>query len=227
LRTLAAVFVPIILIFVCALIILLMPLPAPFPPPASKARNLVAAIATGVLGMGYLVGLVVYFVVGLSGSSRALDPALTPLGLTARGYMVFGRQYTGAIEGRQVEIRYTPAQNIKPAVYEVYIATNTGTRMALGRQRPLLDCRDCPPVEVSGVGLDGVQVFSQDPTRAQGLLADGSTRAILARLLAGPAELYVQPNRLWLRAHPRQIAEQQARGWLDDLLALANAIEAL
>jgi hypothetical protein len=48
------------LIFGLALLTIWLPLPQPFSPPPGKERNMVVAALTGVLGLGYLVGLVVY-----------------------------------------------------------------------------------------------------------------------------------------------------------------------
>jgi hypothetical protein len=223
-RILVLAFVPILLIFACAMVILWVPLPAPAPAPLSKARNLAAAITVGVVGMAYMIGLTVYLIAAFVDAGKALDPALTPLGLTPERYMLAGRRYRGTIEGRHVEVRYTPAQNINLAVLEMYVSADTGMRLALGRQRPLLDCQDCPRVEVAGAGLAGIQVFCQEEARARSLLADPATRAAVARLLPGQQALYVQPDQVWFRAHSRHMQADVVHEWLDDLLLVADHI---
>jgi hypothetical protein len=50
----------------------------------------------------------------------------------------------------------------------------------------------------------------------------------LAHLLGGPGErreLYLQPERIWLRMRHRRLTEEQLHRWLDGLLALADAVE--
>jgi hypothetical protein len=223
-----------VLLFGCALFMLRVPLPASL----EGARNPVAAIVTGLVGAACLAGIVVYVIASLRGAGRSLDPVLATLGLAAKPHALYGRQYHGLLQGRRVQVHYLPAQASRSARLDLYLDAAVGTRMAIGRRRPLLDCRDCPrlasPVGDAGLGADlgPLRVYAEDETQARRLLADETVRAAIRRLLAdpaspGPQELYIQPGRVWLRARPWRIGEGQIEAWLNALLALAEAGENL
>lgn len=241
LRVLLLILVPPILLFLCALVILWMPLPQPLPPPLSGGRNRMAAVMTAILGLGYLAGLAAYVIASVLRAGRILDPVLASAGLVSESYRVFGRQYTGVIRGREVAVRFLPPQGVNPALLNVHVVANLGTRAAIGHKRPLLDCRDCAQLSLDELELGHMQVYAEDQECARSLLADPVGRAALRRLMEprsgfplncvdgrevlGLRELYLQPERVWLRARPRQITEPQLRQWLDDLLVLAEAGE--
>ena len=189
-----------------------------------------SALVTGVLGAGYVVGLAVYVVSTFLRAGRVLDPVLTAKGMVSKSYLVFGRQYQGELESREVEVYFVPSQGVRPAQLNLYVEADIGTRVAIGWQRPLLDCRDCARLEVAGAELGGLQVYAQQEERAGRLLTDAASREAMARLLDdreeyGFREIYLQPERVWLRAHPQGMSEGRFRQWLDDVLALAEAGE--
>jgi hypothetical protein len=230
-RLILLILIPPLLLLILALAMILMPLPHPFPEAKSQERTRVAAITTGALGMLYLVGLTVYAASWFLQAGQALDPALAPLGLTAETYMGFGRRYHGEIDGRQVEITYQPPQTIRHALLNITVNADIGTRAAMALKRPLLDCADCPEVDVGEPELSQFLVVAEDQAWMQRLLTEPANAAAVDRLLGdqgtlGMRELYFQPERIWLRAHPQQLNEAQLRQWLDDLLALAEAVEA-
>ena len=43
----------------------------------------------------------------------------------------------------------------------------------------------------------------------------------------GSGELYLQPNRVWFRSHPREPTEARFEAWLEDLQALAGTGEGI
>jgi len=226
LRLLLLLLILPVLLLCCALTMLWVPLPTSL----EGARNQVAAIATGLAGAGYLVGIGVYVIASLWSAGRTLDPALTPLGLIAQPYALFGRQYRGLLRGRPVQVRYLPAQASRPARLDLFVHADLGARIAIGQQRPLLDCCDCPRLASVEAEIGPLQVYAQDETQARRLLADETARAALRRLVDDPSspgrqELYVQPGRIWLRARPWQVGARQVEARLDDLLALAEAGE--
>ena len=221
-----------VLIVACALLAMWLPLPHPFPPSMSQARNQLAAIATGIVGAVYLLGLAIYLVTGFLRAGRALDLALVRVGLAPESYMIFGRRYQGPVQGRQVVVTSLPARGISPAQLDIHVGAGVGLRMAMGARRPLLDCRDCPRLRVDQTGWTDLHVYAEDAQTAQRLLADPEFGEAARRLLVegeGNREVYLQPDGVWLRAHPR--ASQQRLGlagadverWLADLLALADA----
>lgn len=229
-RFVMLILIPPLILFILALAVILTPLPHPFPEAKSPERTRVAAIATGVLGALYLVGLTVYTVSSFLQAGQVLDPTLDSLGLTAEGYMGFGRRYHGELDGRQVEITYQPPQAIRSALLNITVDANVGTRAAMVPQRPLLDCADCPVVDVEMAELEHLLIVAEDEAWLEHSLAEPANAAALLRLLGdletpGTRELYFQPERVWLRAHPQQLTETQLRQWLDDLLAIAGTTE--
>lgn len=230
LRILMMILVPVVLFLVCALIIMWLPLPQPFPAPLSGERTRMAAILVGVLGMGYLVGLIVYVTASFQQAGRILDPVLAPAGLDSKAYLLFGRRYHGPVQGRRVEVTYLPGQAMSRSQLNVYLDAALGTRIAIGRERPVLDCGDCPGVAVEAWEQVGFQVYAQDGAVARWLLADAEVSAALGRLLdersgGGLRELYLQPERVWLRARPDGMSAEQFGRWFEDLLTLAAAGE--
>jgi hypothetical protein len=226
LRLLLLLLILPVLLFCCALTMLRAPLPASL----EGARNQGAAIATGLVGAGYLVSVVVYVITSLWRASRRLDPVLTALGFAAKPYALFGRQYRGFFHGRQVQVQYLPAQASRSARLDVTVDADLVARIAIGWQRPLLDCRDCPRIELNAQGLSQLEVYAQEEAQARSLLANVRARRAIQHLMdarssSGQPEIYVQPDRIWLRARPWQIARGQIEAWLDDLLALAEAGE--
>jgi hypothetical protein len=203
-----------------------------------------AAVMTGILGIGYLAVLAAYVIAAVLRAGCILDPVLMSAGLVSGSYRVFGRQYTGVIQGREVEVRFLPPQGINPALLNVHVAANLGTRVAIGHTRPLLNCRDCAQLSVGELELGRLQVYAENQECARGLLVDPAGGSALRRLMEATAtrsgfplngvdgreglgfrEVYLQPEGVWLRARPRQMTEPQLRQWLDDLLALAEAGE--
>jgi hypothetical protein len=187
-----------------------------------------AAIATGILGAGYLMGLTVYVIASLLRAGRVLDPVFKPAGWVSESYLAFGRRYRGVIHGREVEVTFLPSQGVSAAQLNVYVSASLSTRVAIARGKPLLDCGDCPRVNLDESPLGGFQVHSRDGEHAHRLLADSKVRDALERLLdggevAGTWEMYLQPERVWLRARPHGLTEELFRQWLDDLTALAEA----
>ena len=216
-----------VLLLGCALGVMWVPLPRPFPPAGSSERILIAAVTTGLLGVVYLIALVVYLISSLSNTSRSLDPLFTSLGLASQGYMASGRQYHGALEGRPVDLYWTPAHSLRHALLDAYVDADLDVRVAVAAKRPLLDCADCPAVDVTAPGLGHLRVYTRDEAWARRLYADPASVALLGRLVgeAGARELYLQPGRVWLRLRPQRVTEAQLRQRLDDLLAFAEAVE--
>jgi hypothetical protein len=194
---------------------------APLPASLNGARDLVAAIAAGLAGAGYLLARLFYLFWFVRRSARALDPILQPMGLIRSATTGFGRRYTGVIDGRAVKVRYTPAYALSAPRLDLMVEAQLGTRMAVSRQRPLLDCRDCPQVDL-GEGVP-YQVYAQDAQMARRLLADPAAVDALDRLMGaeGVAELYVQPDRVWFRARLRSLKEAEIESWLKELVRLA------
>jgi hypothetical protein len=230
-RIVVLIGVAAVLLLAVALLAMWLPLPRPFPPAESGERTTLAAVTTGVLGFAYLVGLGAYLIAWLRGPGQALDAALSSRGLATRSAWGLGRRYTGQVGARQVQVAFTPPSGLQRAFLTIHVSADSDVRLAVGPRRPLLDCRECARIDVAGRGLGDLQVYSGDERRVRRLLSDPSTQAVLARLLAeqardGLRELYLQPSRLWLRARPTsRVTGARVGEWLDDLLALGQAVE--
>jgi hypothetical protein len=150
-------------------------------------------------------------------------------GLASEPYLLFGRRYRGRAEGRDVSVTFLPAQGFRPAQLDLTVGAQLGLRAALAARRPLLDCGDCPRLELEPVDWDGPSLWTRDGEEVRRLLGDAAARAALGDLVGGAGgprcELYLQPERMWLRMRGRRLTEAQLRRWLDGLLALAGAAE--
>ncbi|HCC79730.1 MAG: hypothetical protein A2X25_09160 [Chloroflexi bacterium GWB2_49_20] len=223
-------FTPILILGI-ALLLTLVPLPPPLPMAGSHARNLLAAILTGILGLVWATSLVIYLVASFLMAGRAFESTFTSRGLTAGSYLGLGRQYQGSIDGRQVEAQYSPGRMIQNGLLNIHIQTDTNLRMAVGVNRPLLDCITCQQVEGSSYGLDDINVYAEDIPWAQNLLAESPNVELIRRLMdksekLGMREIYMQPGRIWLHARPSaQFDANYAQIWLQLLLDLSRAIE--
>jgi len=223
--------VPPVLLLLCGLVLIWVPLPPPFPPAATGARNQMAAVATGILGLTYLVGLTVYLVSLAQGAARTLDTLLLPAGLSSKRHLVVGRRYRGMIQGRGVGVTFLPGYGITPALLNVTFDADLDTRMAVGKRRPRLDCTDCTRVDVDGPGLGELCIVAEDVGAAHRLLRNPEASAALVNLLtggdSGVREVYVQPQQVWLRARPRGVTVGAVAQSLDELETLADVAEVL
>lgn len=226
-RILLAILLAAVLVPVCALVMMWFPLPPSFPPPFSGERDLMSAVGTGILGIGYLIVLATYVIGSVRQAGYVLGSQIAATGLRSEDILLFGRRYQGIVRGRGVEATVFPPYGLSRALLNVYVSADLGTRMAVSRGKPLLDCSICPRVDVGGDDLRGYHVYAQDEERARWLLADTESRAALIRLLDGSGdrglwELYLQPDRIWLRARPAATADGQFQGLLDALLVPAD-----
>ena len=188
------------------------------------------ALVLGGLGVSYIVGLTVYVVSTFLRAGHVLDSLLASKGMSSESYLLFGRRYQGKLEGRAVQVNFVPAQGIRPAQLNLYVEAAMGTRVAIGRQRPWLDCRDCVRWEVAEAGLGKLQVYAEEEKRVDYLLKQAAGREAVVRLLANPQEygfreLYLQPGRVWLHAHPQGLGGKLFQQWWEDMLVLAETSE--
>ncbi len=179
--------------------------------------------------MVYVIGLVVYVVSSFLGAGQALHELLIPLGFSSDRYLLFGSRYEGKIRDRPMDVYFTPARMLRPSLMEAHVDVPSRSRMAIAHQTPLLDCSGCLPVNVEGSEASRWQIRAQDEGWARRLLSEPRARRALANLMDGPEtlglrEIYVQPKRIWFRAHVPQGASVP-RQWFDDLVALGEAVE--
>jgi hypothetical protein len=182
--------------------------------------------------MGYITALAIYLISLFLGAGRTLDQVCSSLGLASQSYAMFGRQYRGAIRGWQVSVDFMPARGIAPSVLNIRVRADMPARIAIGHQTPLLDCAGCPALTFENPELGQLIVLSEQEALARSLLGKPAARAAVQRLMnqseAGTSlptlrELYLQPDQIWFRTHPRQMGEDQFRAYILELIDLAEA----
>jgi hypothetical protein len=229
LRILVRILVPMALLSSFALLAIWAPLPHPFPPALSGARNLVAAILTAILGLGYLIALSVSVIHSFLRAGHFLDPVVESLGFVCEPYLLLGRHCLGRRQGRELAVTFLPAQGLRPAQLDLHVSARLGLRAALGPRRPLLDCRDCPRLKIGSWEWDGPPIWTRDGDKVRRLLTAPAVMTALHDLTVGQGggrcDIYLQPERVWLRIRQRRLTEEEVRGWLDQLLILAEGAE--
>lgn len=219
-RVVGWILIPVLVLVLCIVVMLWLPLPAPFPPALSSGRNRAVAAIAGLAGLVYLVALVLGTMAWFHRAGRDLDPVFGELGMDVQRYQVVGREYRGTVEGRQVRATYMPAWGLHRALLTISVQSAADARLAWGRTRPLLDCRDCPVVLPEGPSWTGVVVVAENKELARRLMTEVS-----AARLADGGEVYIQPGRIWLRARGLPLTAGLVQDWLADLLVLAEAVE--
>ena len=104
---------PPVFLFGLALGLMWVPLPQPFPDPLSADRSLMAAVITGILGLGYLVGMLFYVTSRFRKSSRRMDSIIYRKGLRPGPYMLFGRRYVGFLNKIPIDVNFIPARGVQ------------------------------------------------------------------------------------------------------------------
>ena len=226
------ILIPTLILFAGALGLMWVPLPRFLPPPLSQGRNLLAAISTGILGLGYLVALSAYLISAFLGAGRALDRVCTSLGLVSYSHALFGRAYHGSVRDTEVSVDFMPARAIAPGVLNIHVRADLPVRIAIAHQPPLLDCADCPPLTLQEPNLDRLVILAEQEAEARVLLDKPTVRDTVIQLMADAesadssgrrGELYFQPQRIWFRTHLRHIEQEQFRSYLEDLVDLAKS----
>lgn len=225
------IFLPMLLLFVFALLLLALPLPEPFPERFSNERNLLTSLVTGFIGIVFIIYLLRYISSSLKQQGSVLDPICSKWGLNSESLPGYGKHYTGNFDGRKVEVFYTPARRIALPLMNVYFPLQSQIRMAISEKKPLMDCKDCPQIETGYSELSNLQVYSKDTEWVQTFFEKVENRLMVNRLIAGwkkkgLRELYLQPGKLWLYAHPYyDVTFKDVEEWFDILPVLAHAVE--
>ena len=169
---------------------------------------------------------------------RWLDALFIPWGLTGSRYMISGRQYEGAVQGREVIARFYRGPTL-----DLYVSTPLQTRLGIAEQSrtglALAGMVGREPLALDDPEMDGLSIFALDEEWARSLLADPEAKSLLLQLMrAGESwvlmrQVYLQPGAFYLRLYRNRnlfkygIEPEEAQAWLDDLLALARIAEGL
>ncbi|MFH2038111.1 MAG: hypothetical protein ABIJ65_01615 [Chloroflexota bacterium] len=220
-----------ILLLGLALMLILIPLPVPFPISGSNARNMMAAIVTGILGLVWLIALSVYLVKAILMAGSVFDTFFTTRGLSSSNYLGLGRQYQGRLEGRQVEAQFSPGRMLQNSLLNIRIETDIDQHMAIGESKPLLDCNDCEKVDFSPNPLDSIKVYAQDKAWAQSVLLNPSNVELIKSLMddqegLGKREFYLKNKQGWLHARPTsRLKAAHLQIWFLTMFDLLSSIE--
>jgi len=186
-----------------------------------------------------MIGILVigaWIIVKQANRGRRADAMFAALGLPARAYYWRGRQAHGSIHGRQVDV-YVAPQGMALQL-EWYVASAARTRLSLALKGALghAAAKAMKPEWLTltqSPDLNHLLATPFDPDWARVLLADESARAAIAKLCA-PAPgretraLNITPSAIYwiVNALPDSaLTLDNARRWLDDLMALAKAAE--
>ncbi len=185
-----------------------------------------------ILGMGAAMIAVLFVVPMLRG--RKFDSYFTPLGLAGKSYALFWRQYEGMIGGRRVTGSVFRGPNYRLTIHSpvdarLGVGTQTGVGKAFGGLSKLI------PVSLDYPELSGVYAWSRDEQWARSLFENPTSREAFARLLSQQYGTEIrsinigQDGVLLSIAYSRLavLNEENVRSWLDDLIRITEAAEAL
>jgi hypothetical protein len=151
--------------------------------------------------------------------------------------MLTGRQYTGTVEEREIEVRFYRG----PAL-EIYVGTPLQTRLGIAEQsrtgNAIAGILNREPVAIDGAGLESIRVFALDHSWARALIEHPRARALVVDMITGESpfvfqQLFLQPGRFCLRFYGGgqiggvRITPQEAQHWIDDLATLTTLAESL
>jgi hypothetical protein len=219
-----------ILLVICALIALSLPLPPSMPPAWTSDRNAIAAVATGLTAMAYVVGVGLFAVRRILRASRLFDTLLDSAGLAPARQQGLWRCYQGRLQGKTATARLSPGFEFQPWRIDVAIDAELNFRIAIGSRRPLLDCRGVPRLSLSNDTLDACHVHADDAKTAKCLLQEQDVQDALTGLLAEWAhtnswEIYLRPEGVWARIRTYRPSHDMLERWLDRLSRLTTVCE--
>ncbi len=231
-RLILLLVLPVLVLFGLALVLMWAPLPRSFPPALSSARNLMAAITVGVLGMVYLAGVAVVVVRQILRAGCSLDEVLAAHGLAPASGLL-GRDYEGSLQGRRVRVSWVPGYGVRPGQLLVKIDADVGLVAAIADHRPLRPSVDAVQVEMvlADNWAPAVLVEADHAARLTDLLADPAVASALFQLLAtsepgGVREISLGSDGIHFRARSSTgVAGQQIERWLAALSIFAERME--
>ena len=113
---------------------------------------------------------------------RWLDNVFNPLGLTGSAYMLSGRQYHGAVQGREVTARFYRGPTL-----ELHVNTLLQTRLGIGEKSQVglavAGLFNRQPLPLDDPDLDALSIFALDEDWARMLWTDPEAKALLQRLM--------------------------------------------
>jgi hypothetical protein len=170
--------------------------------------------------------------------ARALDVIFKPLGLIGSTYMLFGRQYHGQVNGRDMDVYIFRGPTV-----ELHLKTDVHTRLQVFDKNSfsvsMARAFNKQPMLVNDPALSQMVVYSVDERWAhqllehaqsveaiQALMRWGAGWAIFRRVEFQPGEviLNLYRSKSWLNS---PILDGEVRTWLASLQALARDAESM
>lgn len=181
---------------------------------------------------------IVVFVVVVRRRSAQLDALFLPLGMQGEPYMSWFRQYHGAVYGRPID-----AYLWRGPYLQIELPTRLNTRLGITERQSDTDffanMLGKQQLAFADPTLANLSVFAMDEQWTRALLSDPATMAALQRLTALGSSIFTRQQVLFrpgaaallLSGNKRlfgiDIVPQQARMWVDDLVRVVQAAEAL
>ncbi len=195
-------------------------------------------VLTALLWLSPLVIAGIIFMVTISRRTTKLDSLFAPLGLTGSAYMSQFRQYHGTVHGRGVHVYLW-----RGPFLVIDIDTTLRTRLGITEHQSdtsfAADLMGKHPLVLSDPDLAALSVFAHDEAWTRALLSDSTATDALRRLTVRGSSIFtrqqviLRPGTLTLmlsgnrRMFGIDIAPEQTRLWIDDLIRVIYAAEAL
>ncbi len=197
--------------------------------PLTEYQRLVIWLAgIGLIVLLIVSGLLIWGYRSASRRTSLLNDALTPFGLSGRGYLWNGRQYHGIYQGHQVDIYFYRGPSL-----DIYVDAPLNTRLGIAMQgylgRLASSAGNQPRMVSSDPALAHLDIYPLDEDWGRSLLDNPVARSIILQL-ASPGtglefrSLLFQPEAIHLQIHriaTISMTAENLRTWLNSLLELA------
>ncbi|MGC9314163.1 MAG: hypothetical protein ACP5G4_00890 [bacterium] len=228
-RLISNIFMMLIVLFAAALLLIFLPLPKPFPPAMSSQRNLLSAIAIGILGMILLIWFIFGLLEDVRRRGNLLDPAFDELGFDKSSYLLTGRKYFGVVKGFRVDATYHQQYRVEPAKLDIVIRSEFTVEFAVSKKRPLLYLRDCPLAKIV-LPRDDIQVFSKSDEKVRELMFDYRLWDSINSLFEWDfnlMELYVTSTLMVIHIRGYDLSPSQVSQIIEDVIIICGAVKSL
>ncbi len=185
-----------------------------------------------ILGMGAAMIAALFVVPMMRG--RKFDSYFAPLGLKGRSYALLWRQYEGLIDGRRVTGSVSRGPNYRLAIHTPLTARlGIGTRTGVGSA--LKGLSNLTEITLDYPEFGGLAASARDVQWTRSLFENPAVREALVRLLSQQYGTEIRSVNInqdgvhLLIAYSRLAAlnEESVKGWIDDLMRVVEAAEAL
>jgi hypothetical protein len=196
-------------------------------------------VGIGLLALFFLLAVpVIIALVLIWRRARALDAVFTPLGLTGRSYMLYGRHYQGQFAGREVDIYIYRGPTV-----EIRLRATPQTRIQVMAKGSLpasvAGAFSKQPLALNNPALEAFAIYPVDEPWTRALLAEapasqalqvlmtvGASWAIFRTVELQPGEVLLHLNRS-RQSFFSGLELGSVHAWLESLQTLAQTAESL